>query len=120
MGLEKDSEDYKKIAEELKDKQDKLNEVMSVGKEAVNAVDGSYNQLSATLSRLKKEWKNMEIGTPEWEAMAVRINDINNQLKDADAQVGVFTRNVGDYANAFQEAFKQAAGGLAKIPGPIG
>ena len=120
LGLEKDSEDYKKIAEELKDKQDKLNEVMSVGKEAVNAVDGSYNQLSATLSRLKKEWKNMEIGTPEWEAMAVRINDINNQLKDADAQVGVFTRNVGDYANAFEEAFKQAAGGLAKIPGPIG
>lgn len=120
LGLEKDSEEYKKIAEELKDKQDKLNEVMSVGKEAVNAVDGSYNQLSATLSRLKKEWKNMEIGTPEWEAMAVRINDINNQLKDADAQVGVFTRNVGDYANAFEEAFKKATDGLATMPGVIG
>lgn len=120
LGLEKDSEDYKKIAEELKDKQDKLNEVMSVGKEAVNAVDGSYNQLSATLSRLKKEWKNMEIGTPEWEAMAVRINDINNQLKDADASVGVFTRNVGDYANAFEEAFKKATDGLATMPGVIG
>lgn len=120
LGLEKDSEDYKKIAEELKDKQDKLNEVMSVGKESVNAVDGSYNQLSATLSRLKKEWKNMEIGTPEWEAMAVRINDINDKLKDADSQVGVFTRNVGDYANAFQEAFKQAAQGLGRMPGTIG
>lgn len=120
LGLEKDSEDYKKIAEELKDKQDKLNEVMSVGKESVNAVDGSYNQLSATLSRLKKEWKNMEIGTPEWEAMAVRINDINNQLKDADAQVGVFTRNVGDYANAFEEAFKVSAQGLSSMPGMIG
>ncbi len=120
LGLEKDSEEYKKIAEELKDKQDKLNEVMSVGKEAVNAVDGSYNQLSATLSRLKKEWKNMEIGTPEWEAMAVRINDINNQLKDADAQVGVFTRNVGDYANAFEEAFKVSAQGLSSMPGMIG
>lgn len=120
LGLEKDSEEYKKIAEELKDKQDKLNEVMSVGKEAVNAVDGSYNQLSATLSQLKKEWKNMEIGTPEWEAMAVRINDINNQLKDADSQVGVFTRNVGDYANAFEEAFKKATDGLATMPGVIG
>lgn len=120
LGLEKDSEEYKKIAEELKDKQDKLNEVMSVGKEAVNAVDGSYNQLSATLSRLKKEWKNIEIGTPEWEAMAVRINDINNQLKDADAQVGVFTRNVGDYANAFEEAFKVSAQGLSSMPGMIG
>lgn len=120
LGLEQDSEEYKKIAEELKDKQDKLNEVMSVGKEAVNAVDGSYNQLSATLSQLKKEWKNMKIGSAEWQDMATRINDINDQLKGADAQVGVFTRNVGDYANAFEEAFKQAAGGLAKIPGTIG
>lgn len=120
LGLEQDSEEYKKIAEELKDKQDKLNEVMSVGKEAVNAVDGSYNQLSATLSQLKKEWKNMEIGSAEWQDMATRINDINNQLKDADAQVGVFTRNVGDYANAFEEAFKKATDGLATMPGVIG
>lgn len=120
LGLEKDSDDYKKIAEELKDKQDKLNEVMSVGKESVNALDGSYNQLSATLSQLKKEWKNMEIGTPEWEEMALRIDEINNQLKDADAKVGVFTRNVGDYANAFEEGFKQAMGGLSKMPGALG
>ena len=120
LGLEQDSEEYKKIAEELKDKQDKLNEVMSVGKEAVNAVDGSYNQLSATLSQLKKEWKNMKIGSAEWQDMATRINDINDQLKGADAQVGVFTRNVGDYANAFEEAFKKATDGLATMPGVIG
>lgn len=120
LGLDKDSEEYAKIAEQIADRQQKLNDVMNAGKETVNAVDGSYNALSQTLSQLKKEWKNMEIGTPEWEAMAVRINDINDKLKDADAQVGVFTRNVGDYANAFEEAFKQAAGGLAKIPGPIG
>ena len=120
LGLEKDSDDYKKIVEELKDKQDKLNEVMSVGKESVNALDGSYNQLSATLSQLKKEWKNMEIGTPEWEEMAIRINDINDKLKDADAQVGVFTRNVGDYYNEFEEGLKQSMIWLSNMPGKVG
>lgn len=120
LGLDKDSEEYGKIVQEIAERQDNLNDAMNAGKQAVNAVDGSYNALAQTLSNLKKEWKNMEMGTPEWEAMAVRINDINNQLKDADASVGVFTRNVGDYANAFEEAFKQAAGGLSSMPGTIG
>ena len=120
LGLDKDSEEYGKIVQEIAERQDNLNDAMNAGKQAVNAVDGSYNALAQTLSNLKKEWKNMEMGTPEWEAMAVRINDINNQLKDADASVGVFTRNVGDYANAFEEAFKQAVGGLSSMPGIIG
>ena len=120
LGLDKDSEEYGKIVQEIAERQDNLNDAMNAGKQAANAVDGSYNALVQTLSNLKKEWKNMEMGTPEWEAMAVRINDINNQLKDADASVGVFTRNVGDYANAFEEAFKQAAGGLSSMPGIVG
>lgn len=120
LGLEKDSEDYKKIAEQLRDRQDKLNEVMSEGKEVTEAVDGSYNALSATMSKLKKEWKNMEIGTKEWEEMAKQINNINDQLKDADSKVGVFSRNVGDYANAFEEAFKKSLDGVGKMGGTLG
>ena len=120
LGLDKDSEEYGKIVEQIAERQDKLNDAMNAGKQAANAVDGSYNALVQTLSQLKKEWKNMEIGTPEWEAMAVRIDEINDQLKDADAKVGVFTRNVGDYANAFEEGFKQAMGGLSKMPGALG
>lgn len=119
LGLEKDSEDYKKIAEQLKDRQDKLNEVMSEGKEVTDAVDGSYNALSATMSKLKKEWKNMEIGTREWEAMGKQINDINDKLKDADAKVGVFSRNVGDYANAFEEAINKSLDGIGRMGGGI-
>lgn len=120
LGLDRDSEEYGRIVEEIAERQDNLNDAMNAGKRAANAVDGSYNALVQTLSNLKREWRNIEIGTPEWEAMAVRINDINDQLKDADAQVGVFTRNVGDYANAFEEGFKQALGGLSKMPGVLG
>lgn len=120
LGLDKDSEEYGRIVEQIAERQDKLNDAMNAGKQTANAVDGSYNALVATLSKLKREWRNIEIGTPEWEAMAVRIDEINEQLKDADAKVGVFTRNVGDYANAFEEGFKQAMGGLSKMPGALG
>lgn len=120
LSLDSASKEYKDTAEEIKDRQDKLNEVMSVGKKDADAVAGSYNALSQEMSKLKKEWKNMEIGTDAWKEMAVRINDLNDQLKDADAKVGVFSRNVGDYANAFGKAFDKAAEELGKIDGPLG
>lgn len=120
LNLDSASEEYKSTAEEIRDKQNKLNKVMSVGKKDVDAVAGSYNALSQEMSRLKKEWKNMEIGTDAWKEMAVHINDLNDKLKDADAQVGVFSRNVGDYANAFGVAFDKAAGEIGKINGPLG
>ena len=120
LSLDSASKEYKDTAEEIKDRQNKLNEVMAVGKKDVDAVAGSYNALSQEMSNLKKEWKNMEIGTDAWKEMAVRINDLNDRLKDADAQVGVFSRNVGDYANAFGQAFDKAAEELGKIDGPLG
>lgn len=118
--LQKTSEEYAEEAEKLRVGQQKLNEVMAIGKKDVDAAAGSYNALSQEMSKLKKEWKNMEIGTDEWKAMAAQINSLNDQLKDADALTGNFQRNVGDYANAFGAAFDKAASELGKIPGPLG
>lgn len=120
LSLEEGSEEYAATAEEIRQRQDKLNEVMSVGKKEVDGVAGSYNALSQEMSKLKKEWKNMEMGTQAWEDMAVRINEMNDRLKEADASVGVFSRNVGDYANAFSQAFEKGIDGLTKIDGPLG
>lgn len=118
--LDSTSEEYKSTAEKVKQAQEKLNEVMSVGKKDVDAVAGSYNALSQEMSKLKKEWKNMEMGTQAWKDMAVRINEMNDRLKEADASVGVFSRNVGDYANAFSTAFEKSIDGLGKMDGMLG
>lgn len=120
LGLEATSEEYKATAEEIREKQAKLNEVMKVGKNDVDAAANSYNALQQQMTALKKEWKNMEIGTEEWKAMAVQINSLNDQLKEADALTGNYQRNVGDYANAFGAAFDKAAGELSKMPGMLG
>lgn len=115
LGLESTSEEYQKTANTVKEMQDKLNEVMRVGKDSVNTVSGSYADLSQQLSNLKKEWKNMEIGTEEWNKAAQEINNLNDKLKDADSQVGVFGRNVGNYSQSFSEAFAKAGGSAGKM-----
>lgn len=115
LGLESTSEEYQKTANTVKEMQDKLNEVMRVGKDSVNIVSGSYADLSQQLSNLKKEWKNMEIGTEEWEKTAKEINKLNDKLKDADAKVGFFGRNVGNYSQSFADAFGMIGGSAGRM-----
>lgn len=120
LNLESTSEEYGKIADEVRGMQEKLNEVMGVGKEKADGVDGSYNQLSQTLSKLKKEWKTLEIGSEQWTALGQQIDEINTKLKDADASVGVFSRNVGNYSKSFEDAFKSMLPSLGNISPELG
>ena len=65
----------------------------------VNADAASYNELVRTLAILKQEWRS----TYDEETRAdlsKRINSVNDQLKNMDASVGVFGRNVGNYIGA--------------------
>lgn len=112
LGLDSSSEEYAKIAQQIKNEQDKLNEVMKVGKKNTDAADGSYDKLVQTMADLKKQWRATADET-ERADIGKQILDINNQLKDLDASTGNYQRNVGDYSNSFKEAFNS-------LPGPIG
>ena len=119
LQLDKTSEEYQKIAKEIKAEEDKLNEVMKVGKGITDAAEGSYNKLSQTMSELKKQWK-ATADEAERADLGKQILDINNQLKELDASTGNFQRNVGDYANAFEQAFDKCLDGIKNIDGPLG
>lgn len=119
LQLDSASEEYEKISKEIKAEQDKLNEVMKVGKTTTDAAEGSYNQLSQTMSELKKQWK-ATADEAERADLGKQILDINNQLKELDASTGNFQRNVGDYANAFEQAFDKCLDGVKNIDGPLG
>lgn len=119
LQLDETSEEYDKIAKEIKTEQDKLNEVMKVSKQTTDAAEGSYNQLAQTMSELKKQWK-ATADEAERDELGKQILDINNQLKDLDASTGNFQRNVGDYANAFEAAFDKCLDGIKSIDGPLG
>ena len=119
LQLDSASEEYEKISKEIKAEQDKLNEVMKVGKTTTDAAEGSYNKLSQTMSELKKQWK-ATADEAERAELGKQILDINNQLKELDASTGNFQRNVGDYANAFEQAFDKCLDGIQTLDGPLG
>ena len=119
LQLDETSEEYKKISQEIKNEQDKLNEVMKAGKYDVDQAEGSYNQLTKTMSELKKEWKATGDEARRAE-LGQQILEINNQLKELDQSTGDFHRSVGDYANAFEQAFDKCLDGVKNLDGPIG
>ena len=116
LNLDKTSVEYARIADDIRQKQSKLNEVMSVGKGNADALDGSYNALTHQMAELRKQWKATN-DEAEREVLGKQILSINNQLKGLDASIGNWQRNVGDYSNAFVDAFSQmgvSLGGAAK------
>ena len=119
LNLDKTSEEYKQKSIELTEAQEHLNEVMAIGKNNGELLEGSYNYLSKQMSDLKKEWKATG-DEAERARLGEQINSINNQLKDMDASVGVFSRNVGNYSQAYEEAFKTVIGSLDDVDGLLG
>ena len=119
LTLEKGTEEYNSVANELRESQQKLNEVMDVAKGKGEAVAGSYDNLVATMRELKKQWR-ATADEAERNDLGKQILDINNQLKKLDASTGNFQRNVGDYENAFVKSFDKILGLLGKNNSAIG
>lgn len=119
LGLEKGSEEYNKVAADLRNGQQKLNDVMYEAKKNSEAAEGSYDALVAKMRELKKEWR-ATTNDIQRQDIGKQILNINNQLKDLDASTGNFQRNVGDYKNAFADAFDKMLGPMGKVGGALG
>lgn len=114
LGLESGTEEYNAVAKELRNSQQKLTEVMDVAKGKAEGVEGSYDNLVAKMRQLKQEWRATADEATRTN-LGAQILDINNQLKELDASTGNFQRNVGDYANAFENAFRAVIGGVGRF-----
>lgn len=76
---------------------------MADSKRNTDGADGSYNALVRTMGELKKAWRATTDET-ERASIGKQILDINSKLKEMDASIGNYQRNVGDYANSFKTA----------------
>lgn len=120
--LEIGTEEYNTTLRALQSAQDAQKDSMNLGVQTVKAAKGSYNELVHTMRELKQEWR-ATADVQKRNELGKQINAINDQLKNLDSSVGVFTRNVGDYSNKFQEAFSAlgskagaaAAGGVKQL-----
>ena len=104
--LDSGTKEYNDTVRELQANTSKLNEVNSASKQSLDALPGSYNAINAEMKELMQQYKSMAVLTDEDKqkqtALAEKINDLNNKLKEQDAAVGVFNRNVGNYSSAFE------------------
>lgn len=119
LGLERNTEEYTAIAEEAKNEQEKLNQVINDAKYGVDQAANSYNALVAEMANLKRQWRETS-DAAERADLGAKILNINNQLKDMDASIGNFQRNVGDYGQTFEEAFKSGLDITKGLGGNIG
>ena len=72
----------------------------------------SYNELVRELAILKEQWR----ATTDESARAdlgEKINNVNDRLKEMDASVGTYGRNVGNYVGSLQQ-FAQGFGAMGK------
>lgn len=114
MSLDETSEEYASTLKELQTLQDKYNKVISDAKGANDAAAGSYNALSKQMSDLKKAWK-ATADEAERNSIGQQILEINDKLKEFDASIGNYQRNVGNYATAFTEGLAEMADGFDTI-----
>lgn len=90
---------------ELKIAKQELQKIINNEEKANQAAEGSYKQLSLELERMRMAYKEMNEAEKQSDAgqeLATNITILDNQLKDAAADMGEFQRNVGNYAIAAQ------------------
>lgn len=79
--------------------------------EQIDLVNDSYNALQKELTKLKKAYKDMS-GAERESALGQetlqQISSLDTRLKELDAGMGVYSRNVGNYGMTFEDSMKRA------------
>lgn len=103
--------EFEAASQSLEKAQDELRNVIKLGTKSVEDADDSYNTLTRTMAQLKEQWR---AATDEAKRndLGKQIAGINQRLKDMDASVGDYFRNVGDYRNQIVGAFKDSTDAL--------
>ena len=118
IDLDETSEEYEERVEEIDKVQDKLNKAMKATGDKAKDAEGSYNALSKKMSELKKAFKATN-DEAERQTLAKQINGINDQLKEMDASIGNYQRNVGNYEGAFTKGLAGISEKVQALSNPL-
>lgn len=116
--LDKTSAEYDKQLSELNTIQGQYNKALELSKNASTAAEGSYAALAKQMAELKKAFKTTTDETERAE-LAKKIVDINDQLKEFDASIGNYQRNVGNYASAFTSGLDKISDSVKALNSPL-
>lgn len=124
-GTTNSMDDYSKNIQDLAKRELELKQAVSETtislksqiKEA-QAAPGSYDAMNATLGQLRDSFRklnaedrNGDIGN----SLLASINELDKELKDIDASIGNYQRNVGNYGGSFKQAFDVLKNELTEV-----
>ena len=118
IDLDETSAEYAERVEEIDKVQDKLNKAMKATGDKTKDAEGSYNALSKQMSELKKAFKATN-DEAERQSLAKQIVGINDQLKEMDASIGNYQRNVGNYEAAFTKGLSGIVTEIEALGNPL-
>lgn len=100
LNLEQGTEEYDEAQRQLQTDVQDLTEVMGAHKQEADTLEGSYQDLQNQLRELKTAWKATN-DEAERDVLGEKIRGLNDQLREMDASIGDFHRNVGNYQSAW-------------------
>ena len=116
-GVEKGSDAYKEIIARVaktRVEQAALNAEVRIAQrefEKTKVAFGSYRDLELQLQRLREQYRLLgqaEREGAQGKQLLQQVTALDTKLKQVDANIGIYTRNVGNYASAF-EGFSSVA-----------
>lgn len=72
----------------------------AAAKEAL-AHANSIEAMRIQLSKLKAEWAKLDVNSDKYKQMTTEINKLNDEISKQEQSIGVWSRNVGNYASGF-------------------
>ena len=99
-----DTEHYAEVAKQLGMVSEAYDQVIAKRKVAVAQGKAEANTIEAMRERvaaLNKAWKQMDRDKPEFKTLTKELREATDELKAAEAEVGIFSRNVGNYKSGF-------------------
>ena len=108
------SEEFNETLEQLTQTQEALKKATKSNSKEIEAAEGSYDFLAKKMSELKKVWK-ATADEVEKSKLGEEISNINTQLKEMDASLGNYQRNVGNYGSAFEGVTMKIDGNTASF-----
>ena len=116
--LDKTSAEYDKQLTDLNTVQGQYNKALELSKNTTTAAEGSYAALAKQMADLKKAFKTTTDET-ERADLAKKIVSINDQLKEFDASIGNYQRNVGNYSSAFTSGLDKISDSVKALNSPL-
>lgn len=116
--MDEGTDEYEKTLSDLNKVQDAYNDAISVSKKKTDDAAGSYNALSREMSELKRAFRATN-DESERQKIGEKIVSINDRLKDMDASIGNYQRNVGNYSSAFTDGLSKIGEKFAALNNPL-